>query len=794
MVRSEGSNETVFDLEELEFGAVLELLAARTRTPLGRRRALELRPAGGAAEVDWRRTCLSETLKLYAAGFCFRFQELEEPGEALDRLSVEGAVLDRQELANLSRMAGNLSDLRSDLEASGAAVPKLLEVVRGVEDLSPLIQEARRIFTPAGLLEDRASAQLGAIRRRRAAAAETLRHTLLRHLDESREDGYLQDEFVTQRNDRFVIPVRSDSRHAVEGIVHGTSTTGLTLFVEPLETVGLNNELVRLGEEEKAEELRILAALTDLARRHRTGLRQAEEAVGFCDLQGAAATWGLDAGARPAETSPDGGMVLEEARHPLLDHKLRQEGRGAIPITVRMRGAERVLVLSGPNTGGKTVALMTVGLAALMNQAGLPVWARRAVLPRFGQVLADIGDHQSIEANLSTYSSHVNALVRMTSSQMSPALVLIDELGTGTDPEEGTALGIAIVEFFLHRSALVVLTTHHNGLKAFAETTSGVVNAAVEFDEETIQPTYRLIAGVAGRSGGLDIAARLGLNEEIVGKARSLISEQGQLTASYVSRLAELTAAAADDRAAARRERRSASEETRDARQERAREMARTRREVQESLAGLKDRFDQLLAESLSRLEDAAERRRLKKKADRARAEFSRRARREVDKVIDAGSEPPGPPGTLRAGDRVLLRSLGREAIVEQIGSDGRVRLTVGGARWVVEPEALARIVPRPGRAVSSHAVSVQPGGETHSSELYLVGQRVEEALAALDRFLDRALLGGPDEVRIVHGHGSGRLRSAVRKSLSGHLAVASYRAADPGGGGDGATIVRLKE
>ena len=794
MVDDPGAEHGAFDAADLEFGVVLGMVAGRARTPLGRQQAMALLPTDDVAAVSWRRSCLSETMALHAAGGGLRFQPIEQPDAALERLDLPGAVLDGPELVNLARIAATASDLRTDLKASMDDAPTMFAHVDAVEDLSRLVETSGRALTPAGDIDDRASPALAAVRRQRATTADRLRKMLARHLDASRDEGYLQDDFITQRNNRFVIPVRSDSRRAVEGIVHGTSATGVTLFVEPLETVALNNELVRLAEKEKHEEQQVLADLTRLARDHAGALAQAVEVVGFCDLQAAAAALAAELDARPAEPSAEGELQLEGACHPLLQKSLRAVGKAAVPIDVHLRSGDRVLAISGPNTGGKTVALKTIGLAALMNQAGLPVCARRAVLPVFRQILADIGDHQSIETNTSTFSSHVGALIRMTRRLESPALVLIDELGTGTDPEEGMALGIAVVEFFRERDAQVVVTTHHNGLKAYAETTAGVVNAAVEFDEKALQPTYRLIAGVAGRSGGIDIASRLGLDARISERARSLVSEEGKVTARYVARLADLTAAAADDRRAAADEQRAAEGASRDAAHRRRQEEDDHRRELEVSRVAAEERFEATLQEVLHRLEDSVDRQRLRQEAVRAREAYSRQARHDRPPLAPGLAGPGVEPGEVRPGDRVLLGSTGREATVERVAADGRLTVAVGNIRWVVDSRDIAGPIAAGTAVEPGPDVTVPADTDDSPRELHLIGQRVEEALEALERYLDRALMSGCHEVRIVHGHGSGRLRRAVRERLSKHPAVAAHRPGASAEGGDGATVARLRE
>jgi len=479
----------------------------------------------------------------------------------------------------------------------------------------------------------------------------------------------------------------------------------------------------------------------------------------------------------------------------ILMDRLAASGGNAVPISLVLADGCRVLVISGPNTGGKTVTLKTVGLAALMTQAGLPIPARHAVMPVFRQVLADIGDHQSIQEDLSTFASHIRSLVRMTGEIENPALVLVDELGTGTDPEEGTALGVAVVEHFRAQGGFVLVTTHHNGLKSYAEITAGVSNASVEFDEENLAPTYRLLTGVAGRSGGLDIAARLGLPAPIVQHARSLVPEMGRMTQRYVARLADLTAAAE----AALRSARVREEEA----ERHARELDAVRRQaadqqvlaVEAAVNAARRRLEKAGRLALDQIENEFGRERRRRAEDKARAEFSRLARREVmgalphpDTASGAGDSEP-----LQVGDRVTLVVMGREGIVERVHGDGRLTLAVGHAHLVTRREEVRRLGDRTGQQAGPPVRVWAGGGEDLPLELHLRGWRVEEALQELDRYLDRALLAGHRQVRIVHGHGSGRLKGAVREHLRAHPAVAAANPGGPEDGGDGATLVSLE-
>jgi DNA mismatch repair protein MutS2 len=454
-----------------------------------------------------------------------------------------------------------------------------------------------------------------------------------------------------------------------------------------------------------------------------------------------------------------------------------------------------VLIISGPNTGGKTVALKTVGLAVLMNQAGLAVPARRALLPVFRQVLTDIGDHQSIQENLSTFSSHIRSLVSMTGAVKEPALVLVDELGTGTDPEEGAALGVAVVEYFRSRGGFVLVTTHHNGLKAYAETTPGVMNASVEFDEESLEPTYRLLPGVAGRSGGLDIAGRLGLPAAIVEHARRLVPESARRAQDYVARLAELVAEAGVDRQSAAADRVAAAQEHQLSREANRRAEEDRQVTLEAAIKVARQRMEKAGRSALERIEKEFGRERRRRAEEKARAEFSRLARRELTRAAPQApvSSAGESGGEIHVGEWVRLNATGHEGQVESVGERGSLVVQVGHARLVTSRQAVRKVPDRKPAARARGGTVQFERGEEVPLELHLLGQRVAAALGDLDRYLDRALLAGHHQVRIVHGHGTGKLKAAVREHLSQHAAVDGFGPAGPSEGGDGATAVTLK-
>src|SRR5437588_863777 len=483
------------------------------------------------------------------------------------------------------------------------------QISTGIVDFTDFLRAFRNKIRPDGTLEDRASPELARVRREIEKQRRAIQESLRGYLRRLAEDGAVQDELVTIRGERFVIPVKTEQKRRVQGVVHGASSSGQTVFIEPLETIEQNNELVRLLEEEQAEIHRILLEMIRLIGEHADTILIATEVLGELELQFAKARFAEDYNCVPialADTASQGQrspredgrprpsepgktrLVLLNARHPLLERNLKLKGSNVVPTTIELDGDRRELIITGPNTGGKTVALKTVGLLALMAQSGIPVPADRAELPVFDAVLADIGDYQSIEQNLSTFSAHVTNIDFISRTATPHSLVLLDELGSATDPEEGAALAVAIAEHFRQIGCITVISTHHTSLKVYGANTDGVVNASVGFDESTLQPTYELRIGVPGASAGVNIAQRLGLNPVIVAAARERVGSQAQDVAKFLDRLhAELREIAEERERVRRREQELAREQNR--------LTAEGKREQQQRVREMEKKLEELL-------------------------------------------------------------------------------------------------------------------------------------------------------------------------------------------------------
>ncbi|HYV19056.1 MAG TPA: Smr/MutS family protein [Verrucomicrobiae bacterium] len=786
-------------LSDLEFEAIREALRAETATPLGAHRAGVLGPSGDPAEVAREQAITLEALRHLEVKGALPFGTLLDIAPVLDRLGVDGQELGAREVLDVLAVMRAGRDLRADLAPARETYPGLWRLASDLPDIGNLFRFLDGKIGPQGTVLDHASDTLAGLRAELRRASSRLDAVLARVLERPEVAKALMDDFVALRSERHVIPIRAESRGAVAGIVHAVSGSGATVFLEPLETVELNNEIVTRREQEAAEVRRLLREYSDLLRGRLPELRALAHGVGGLDLAMARARLGRRQKAVAAGTSEGSALQLVAARHPLVEESLRREGGAIVPLDLELGPDQMVLVVSGPNTGGKTVALKTLGLLAVMHQSGLLVPAREARLPVYRSIHLDIGDRQSIADRLSTFSARVQAISRIAATLDAPALVLLDEVGSGTDPEEGVALAIAVIDHFRLRGARVLATTHLEALKAYAATTPSCGNAAMQLDEARGTPTYRLAQGVPGRSSALETAERLGLPAGILAEARARRGDAGRLLDDYLKRLEVLTtdleekSRAAESEAARLREERATFERGLEEREARLREraardidkvVAAARAEGERYLAGLRDR-------------EIAER--LRREEDRLAARLRDTAHEKMLEVTGRTAVPAVPAApALNPGTRVRVRGLGLDGVVESLQGD-RVAVVARGKRLVVPRADCAPEGARPpaGPAPLPEGIRLErrpaTGGPGGGALLDLRGIKVEEALARLDKFLDDASVDGRDEVRLHHGIGSGRLRRAVHELLHRHPLVARYGAAAEDDGGDGTTIVTLR-
>jgi len=691
-------------------------------------------------------------------------------------------------------------------------------LARGLADFRSLVAELDGKILPDGSIDSSASPELARLRRAIERLRREVQAALEKLLRRYSQDHVLQDAVVTIRNERFVIPIRAEEKRRVAGVVHGASSSGATVYLEPLETLPLNNELVELQDREFAEIQRILAEFSAKLRERREDLLAAAEILSELDLAFAKAEFARAYDCCLPQFAGERALVLKDVRHPLLEKTLRAQKRKPVPLTVELAEPRTLMVVSGPNTGGKTVTVKTIGLAVLMAQAGLPVLASEAHLPLFGRVLADIGDQQSIEANLSTFSAHVTNIQAMAQVADRNDLVLLDELGASTEPSEGAALAVAILEYFRARQAMTFVTTHHSRLKAYAAETPEAVNAAMEFDEATLQPTYRLLIGLPGKSSALEIAERLGLERSIVDKARTLLHPAEAEAASLLAKLHEQKAEF--ERGTVRLAEQQRELEARRAeleqefQQKRRAKLQELDGRLEKTLGQCEKKWEQAVAE----LRVQAEAEKVARRADRKAAGLKQEVREDWNaQVLEALGAPAAEEevtvdGAPAIGDRVRLANLSAPGTVARILDADHLEIQVGRVKMLVRKDEVRILARRGGRpeapsptglgrvrlAREGDGVHVsRPGEQTLPEEvpveINVIGNTAEEARERVDKFLDQTFLDGRFRLRVVHGFGKGILRRTLHEMFASHPHVEKFYPAPPREGGGGATIVELK-
>jgi DNA mismatch repair protein MutS2 len=723
---------------------------------------------------------------------------------SVQKLHIEGAALEPKEIFDLIGFLDRAADAKSFLTAAVERFPLLAARAQGIGDFRDLLRSIEGKIQADGTVLDHASPHLNRIRREIEKQKKGIQDSLERFLRANRNDGVLQEEYITIRNDRFVVPVIAGQRRKLPGVVHGASNTGQTLFLEPLETIDLNNELVRLQEEEMREVFRILRELSERLRTYALPIRDAAGIMAALDLIFAKARFGNEFDC----CIPVFGdrLRLDNARHPLLMDVLRRSKKNVVPFSLTLDRECRTLLISGPNTGGKTVTLKTVGVIALMAQAGLPVPCASAELPIFEQILADIGDHQSIEQNLSTFSAHVSRLREMALDVTPDSLVLLDEIGSATDPEEGGALGVALVDHFRAAGAFTLASTHLTALKIYGANTKTVLNASMGFDEETLAPTYQLQVGLPGKSAGLDIAARLGMPEDILKRARASLSTQeielSQLIADLHKRLEDTE----QQRALLERERLEMGARGRREALEAERQLTAKLRDLETRFEEIQRRWQDRADDAVAKIAETAERRKSVDHAQRQTAKVSREMREDWESSVlpAASSSASGPADASRKlkieeGVRVRVRGLRDLARVRRVLGNDRLEVEAGFMKLQIAAADVEEVFAEASGPASSKLpknISYRGGPELSPSvqELNIIGERADDAMDRLERFLDSAVMATAARVRIVHGHGMGILKRAVQESLKKNPHVEKFYPASQFEGGAGATIVELKE
>jgi len=798
--------------ELLEFDQLKNIVARFTTCAPGRRSVETLAFRENVAELETEFALIREARTYLREGADLGFGSLSDPQSWLDRVALPASVLSSADLLDSASLMEAAVEVRQTFKDEVGKFPRLTERALLLPDLRHLSTAIRRAVLPTGEISDDASPQLKRIRSGKMQARSDIQRSLqsiLRGRGES-----IGEDYVTLRNDRFVIPVRASDRRAVPGVVHAASATGQTVFVEPLETIDLNNRLVQLSEEESAEIARILDDFTKRLRDNLQPIEAAAVSIAHLDSIFARARLAQDFDCTIPTFSVGNSLRLESARNPVLEATLRPQGRTTVPMSLSFGGPDTILVISGPNTGGKTVALKTVGLAALAAQSAIPVAAELAEMPVFDRVLADIGDEQSIAADLSTFSAHILNLKFMLDIATDRSLILVDEMGTGTAPEEGAALAVALLEEFRARRCLTMATTHHDRLKAYASTTPGIVNGAMEFDEINLRPTYRLLVGVPGTSSGIEIARRLGLSERVIEHAQNSLSPDSREARDLIAYLhrsrdevEEIRRQAREELSRLEIERRSLQTEWIDRQKKRIAELEKSFLDLQKNFEGEVNRV-------VTDIKDHAVRAQLEKQSGRRMGKIVSEARAEADAsvvatlaasqedlpvAIEAPAKPVAPE-RLAAGDRVLIKNFKQPVIFRRL--DGRVAEVQAGPLRMkvpladilrVEKEAAPAKSEAPTPRGSGFTVHTRPGDEPAAQEINVIGCTVEEATGRVDKFLDDVALAGKTAVRIIHGHGTGALRRGLGEFLSAHPLVEAIRSESEDRGGNAITIAELK-
>jgi DNA mismatch repair protein MutS2 len=837
-------------LKALEFDRIVEAVCRLAQTPPGRDQLARLHPLTDAGAVASALATTAETARFLSGSGEIALRAPAELDAIVAALSVEGRALEPLYLLGLSTFLASLDATVTGIRRNRATVPRLGAIVESAASFEREVADVRRTIDPSGEVVDDASPELRNLRDRLRKQRTRLRGTLESYLRGKETAKYLQQQIVTDRNGRYVLVVRAENRTAIPGIVHGSSASGASLFLEPLSTVEINNDIVALEQQEQEEVRRILLALADAFRGRAGELHRTMDAATTLDVVQAKARYSLEiggieprlsiaanertaseprersgvgapaservggsGGAKPPGSENDGRLELRGARHPLLIAR----GIDVTPVDVLLIPPVRALVITGPNTGGKTVALKTAGLLPIMAQSGLLIPAAEGTqVPIFHGVFADIGDEQSIADNLSTFSARIANVVATEKALSLPALVLLDEAGGGTDPNEGGALATAIIDHFRRRGAMVVATTHFDALKTYASTTEGVASAGFGFNPETFAPTYRLHYGSPGSSLALEIATRLGLPGDIIEQARAQRTKREAQLADHLAQVERERQGLEHEHRLVAREREMVEETQRKlhGREQELRDREETFRKR------LDQRIDERLREARREIDTVVDA--LKTRATTIASEADRRAARLVptgdigaarsdarsalerveSRLRETISGPPALPSEASArpaalGDKVVVGPLGLEGIVQSL-HEGHAEVDVRGKRLRARVNELRVIMPAapPGGTAPSrvHVNVAMAPREAAVSEINVIGANSEEAVGRVERFLDEAVGAELRTLRIIHGYGTGALRRSIAEFLRVQPFVANFHPAQDNQGGGGVTVVELKD
>ncbi len=781
-----------YTIEKLELAKVIGRVGKHAATSPGRQKVEALRPLTDPVVIERAQDEVQEATEILLEEGQVPFGGIKDIALAIKRAE-KGFTLESNDfMAILGTLYGSRQVKKFFAELDGE-LRLLREYVEEISDFRQLENAIAQIFDDQGQVRDDASSKLQSLRREKRVVSTRIKEKLEGIITSRRLEKYIQEAVITIRDDRYVIPIKAEHRGSFPGILHDRSSSGQTLFIEPQAVVEMNNRLKSIEGEEAREIDRLLRELSDRIARQGQDLKRALEALASLDCIVARAHYGREMNCSRPALNPGGPVKLLGARHPLIDE---QE---VVPIDIFLGTNFSVLVITGPNTGGKTVTLKTTGLLSLMAQAGLPLPADEgSEIGVFQGIYADIGDEQSIEQNLSTFSSHLRQIVKILEKARAGDLVLLDEIGAGTDPEEGAALAMSILQHLYDKGILTVATTHYTELKAFAYTQEGVENAAVEFDVETLSPTYRLLTGVPGRSNAFAIASRLGLQDFIIEDAKKRLSSEEADLENMISRIEEEEYSLISEREGLARHRQKTEELEKKLKEEHQALLTKQDRIIREAteearrlISGVKEEGSKLLKELREFGGPDADR--LANRFNKALKEQEKKIEELLTSRSPKESKKSRLPASVRPGDTVRLLDLDQEGTVLEVNEE-QVQVQVGIMKIRVSLRDVEKVLPRQKDRKGSNLSRLQgTKAQSISPRLSLRGFRWQEAREKTDKYLDDAYLAGLNKVELIHGKGTGALREGIHDLLASHPHVASFRLGQPGEGGEGITVVELK-
>lgn len=799
----------------LEYNVVLGIISLNADSSIGREQVLKLLPLGELVQILRRFTLTEEAAKFIALYSGFGLSEIDGLEEILQKKSMAGSSLEMEEVSQIRKNLRAADDVLQRLTDTGVTLENLGKMLEEMPRLKEVRKAIDKVLDDQGNVKDDASYELFEIRQSMTSMRSRVNKTLEDHLKDGKYQNVIQDDVITMRSGRFVLMVKSDFKGAMNGIIHDSSHSGQSVFIEPMQVVELNNRLAKLEQEEKLEIRRILTELSGVIFEKDKELKELTRILIELDLLQALSRFMIAANCSiPSLTEDSHEVILKNARHPLLDERITavrdqylqrktQSPGKVIPISVTLEGEKRGMVISGPNMGGKTVSLKTLGLCTLLALSGIPVPAEKFSLPLFKQISVDIGDQQEITQNISTFSSHLLNIKKAIDNFQPPSLILLDEMGSGTDPEEGSALARAILDYFLDKGCFIVITTHSNYLKTYSCVAQKLKSAAVQYDPDTGKPTYRLIEGTPGSSKAFGIAKSLGLPQEILSTAVNHLEAGHQYMEEFIDKLEverkryeEESLKTEDARIGLLKELDSVKKEKSILEEQRRNFASKFKEEWSTLIEKYSEKLNELITtlgiktQQLELKRFAAER--LRDLEQRMREEPAIKSAREKSRGIEL-------PDILLEGTTVKLKIASGQGHIERDwkkGADKKIVINFGGKTLEVNPDDISEIVPREASSTDGAkmftAFSLERKGKV-SNEINLIGRAADEIEDTLVKFIDDAMLSGLSELRIVHGKGKGILRQKVAEILRTHPAVESYTMADFNRGGEGATEVKLK-